>query len=116
MSKAQTVKVYAPVQGFTDADSRGFARIAGVEFRDGVAEVEASNGAALNYFRSAGYGIGEPAPPPPAAAEPADPRHVTHIHTGGRLRDAAVDPRPDDHRPPSNAGKANPHGPQVVAR
>ncbi len=34
---------------------------------------------------------------------------------GAKLRDAAVDPRPTDLLPPSNAGQANPHGPAVVA-
>jgi hypothetical protein len=31
------------------------------------------------------------------------------------IRDAAVDPRPEDFLPPTNAGQANPHGPEVVA-
>lgn len=34
---------------------------------------------------------------------------------GGELRDAAVDPRPEDYLAPINAGKADPHGPEVVA-
>jgi hypothetical protein len=34
---------------------------------------------------------------------------------GTRLRDAAVDPRPEDFLPPTNAGEADPHGPLVVA-
>lgn len=41
------------------------------------------------------------------------------IHSGTRLRDAAVDPRPEDYRPPTNAGEpgelGNPHGPHVIA-
>jgi hypothetical protein len=40
-------------------------------------------------------------------------------HAGPKLRDAAVDPRPGDFLPPSNAGvpgpEGNPHGPMVVA-
>ncbi len=34
---------------------------------------------------------------------------------GTPLRDAAVDPRPGDFLAPTNAGKADPHGPLVVA-
>lgn len=33
---------------------------------------------------------------------------------GSRIRDGAVDPRDDDYLGPSNAGKANPHGPEVI--
>lgn len=50
---------------------------------------------------------------------PIDPRTVTPTQVGTRLRDAAVDPRPGDFLPPSNAGEpgelGNPHGPTVVA-
>ena len=34
---------------------------------------------------------------------------------GSPLRDAAVDPKPWDFLPPTNAGEADPHGPLVVA-
>ncbi|MEV8177197.1 Ig-like domain-containing protein [Cellulosimicrobium funkei] len=48
-----------------------------------------------------------------------DPRDVTDVQIGTRLRDAAVDPRPDDFLPPTNAGEpgelGNPHGPTVVS-
>lgn len=48
-----------------------------------------------------------------------DPRTVTDEQIGTRLRDAAVDPRPTDFLPPTNAGVAgelgNPHGPTVVS-
>lgn len=40
---------------------------------------------------------------------------TTYTTTTGELRDAAVDPRPADHLPPTNAGKADPHGPEVVS-
>ncbi|MEK8108663.1 hypothetical protein NKG94_34515 [Micromonospora sp. M12] len=40
---------------------------------------------------------------------------MTEEALGTRLRDAAVDPREGDFLPPVNAGKANPHGPEVVA-
>jgi hypothetical protein len=45
-----------------------------------------------------------------------DPRDVDHRRSvGAPARDAAVDPRPGDFRPPVNAGEANPHGPEVYA-
>jgi hypothetical protein len=34
---------------------------------------------------------------------------------GTPLRDAAVDPKPEDFLPPTNAGQEDPHGPLVVA-
>ena len=37
------------------------------------------------------------------------------ILIGSPLRDAAVDPKPWDFLPPTNAGEADPHGPLVVA-
>lgn len=37
------------------------------------------------------------------------------IMVGSPLRDAAVDPKPWDFLPPTNAGEADPHGPLVVA-
>lgn len=41
------------------------------------------------------------------------------IQVGTPLRDAAVDPRPGDFLPPTNAGEpgpeGNPHGPSVVS-
>lgn len=54
----------------------------------------------------------------------ADPRHVGFLGSGIRrlgapLRDAAVDPRPDDFLVPTNAGRpgpvGNPHSTHVVA-
>jgi hypothetical protein len=51
-------------------------------------------------------------------AEPVDPRNLPNggvSVVGTPLRDAAVDPQPEDFLPPTNAGQANPHGPDVVA-
>ena len=49
----------------------------------------------------------------------ADPREVGEVFDGTTLRDAAVDPRPTDFLPPTNAGlegeAGNPHGPNVVS-
>lgn len=42
-----------------------------------------------------------------------------YIQLGTPLRDAAVDPRPEDFQAPTNAGRegqsGNPHGPTVVS-
>ncbi len=51
----------------------------------------------------------------PLNPEPPDPRFVeTTTHRGTPTRDGAVDPRAHDFMGPTNAGKANPHGPLVV--
>lgn len=44
-----------------------------------------------------------------------DSRDVSTVKVGTPLRDAAVDPRRGDYLPPTNAGKADPHGPLVVS-
>lgn len=109
------IKVYAPNGEYTtDKLGSGFAAIGGVEFKDGVGEVDEGNTAVLAYFRRKGYGIGKPARKPDQAESP-DPREVSNLRSGTPLRDAAVDPKPGDFLPPTNAGEANPHGPLVVA-
>lgn len=102
--------VYTPVPGWSGVS-------AGVVFEDGVGET--SDFAALAYFRQAGYGIDEE-PPRPERVDPPDPRELGNdgdgiVHVGSLLRDAAVDPKPDDFLAPTNAGEANPHGSDVVA-
>ncbi|MET8658156.1 hypothetical protein [Streptomyces griseus] len=83
-----------------------------IMFQDGVGESD--DPAVIAYCQGAGYGIdGEP--PKREVSEPPDPREVTTTVVGARVRDAAVDPRPEDFRPPVNAGEANPHGPEVYA-
>ena len=106
-----TVTVTSPVSGYT-------GHVINVEFVDGKATVDRSDIDALAYFRRHGYAlVGLVTADTP---EPPDPRKVgeggsgTEI-VGSRLRDAAVDPRPADFLPPTNAGEANPHGPLVVS-
>lgn len=82
-----------------------------LQFQDGVAESE--DPAIIAYCEGAGYGI-DGKPPKRETAVPPDPREVGEA-ASAPLRDAAVDPRPEDYRPPTNAGEANPHGPLVVA-
>jgi hypothetical protein len=88
----------------------------GIHFQDGVAETDSN--AVISYCQGAGYTVdGETMtdPPPAARVTPvADPRFVRDVGDTSPLRDAAVDPRPGDV-PPTNAGLANPHGPEVVA-
>jgi len=51
-----------------------------------------------------------------AMKKPIDARDAAEpIMVGSPLRDAAVDPKPWDFLPPTNAGEADPHGPLVVA-
>lgn len=105
-----TVKVYAPNRAFSGPS------VGGVVFADGVAEIDRKEDAgALAYFRRQGYGIGRRAAAEPEAPERVDAREATSVVVGTPLRDAAVDPKPEDFLPPINAGKADPHGPAVVA-
>lgn len=104
-------KITAPVAGFT-------GKVAGVSFSDGKGETDDDR--AIAYFRRKGYGIGNAKPTGgKQTIEPTDPRKVgdgTGVEVvGTRLRDAAVDPDPNDFLPPTNAGEANPHGPEVVS-
>lgn len=108
---AGSVTIHAPNPAFDGV-------VAGVAFAKGKATADRkADAAAIGYFRRRGYGIGAAAPKPEPEPEPA----VSAIEAaavesvGGRLRDAAVDPHPDDFLPPVNAGKADPHGPKVVA-
>jgi hypothetical protein len=105
-----STKVYAPNASFQGA-RHGVAFTQGVGTLDGDEKSEAAD-----WFRRRGYGIGKRAEV--EEPEPADPRKIARTgphRMGTPLRDAAVDPRPEDFLPPTNAGKANPHGPLVVA-
>lgn len=99
-------RITTPVPGYSGQGP------AGVMFQDGVGESD--DPAVIAYCRGAGYGIdGEP--PERETPEVPDPREVTTTVVGAPARDAAVDPRPGDFRPPVGAGEANPHGPEVYA-
>lgn len=92
-----------------------------IEFKDGVADFDGELPPGVRqYMAGAGYGFGSHnATAPEEVPAPPDPREVTHVQGGTPLRDAAVDPQPEDFLPPTNAGKegpeGNPHGPTVVA-
>lgn len=101
-------KITAPNRDFNGVS-------AGVVFENGVGETDDKN--ALAYFRRKGYGIGNRAPQLVGEAGPeiADPRKVAETRQGTPVRDAAVDPAEGDFLAPTNAGQANPHGPDVVS-
>ncbi|MFC8925228.1 hypothetical protein ACFT43_05010 [Streptomyces albidoflavus] len=99
--------LHSPVPGFTGDGP------AGLRFLNGKATTD--DPAVIAYARRRGYGVGSAAPHRPDPVEPVDPREVEVEQVGTALRDAAVDPHPDDRGAPSGAGKANPHGPDSVA-
>lgn len=102
-------KIETPVAGFT-GDGPG-----NLKFVDGVAETD--DPAVISYCQSAGYKVsGKTTKQPVDEQATVDSRdHSDEQVVGTRLRDAAVDPRPEDFLPPVNAGDEDPHGPLVVA-
>jgi len=110
---AKKTKITAPVEGFSGVG------VGGLVFTAGVAETD--NIAVIDYCRSAGYGVDDTKPTRSKKATepttpPVDARDAASTsQRGNQLRDAAVDPDPDDFMPPVNAGKADPHGPDVVS-
>jgi hypothetical protein len=88
-------------------------QIGDVVFKDGVAETD--NKAVLAYCRGAGYEVDGVTENPAALPHASGDSSRTHETLGTPLRDAAVDPKPGDFLAPVNAGKADPHGPEVVS-
>jgi hypothetical protein len=105
------MKIKSPAPHYTAKDAYGSLVL---EFKDGVAEVEDLPAGVRQYLQTAGYGI-DADPEAPEPVEPADPRDLSEDQVGTKLRDAAVDPQEGDFLAPTNAGKANPHGPEVVS-
>lgn len=99
-------KVHAPNRAYNGIS-------AGVRFTNGEADTEDPR--ALQYFRRAGYGVGEPPSRSVDAADAIYPQSTEPVTIGTPLRDAAVEPRDSDFLAPTNAGQADPHGPLVVA-
>lgn len=101
-------KIETPIPGYSGPGPGG------IHFVDGVAESD--DVAVIGYCQSAGYKVSGKVLNPRTETEVADPREVGDAEVlGTRLRDAAVDPEPEDFLAPVNAGKANPHGPEVVS-
>lgn len=104
------MRITSPAEGYT-----GFGP-AGIEFTNGVAEVDEVNDGTLAYFQANGYGIDGDEPTQPEPAPVVDSRDIApEVKVGTPLRDAAVDPQPGDFLSPVNAGQEDPHGPKVVA-
>lgn len=98
-------KIKAPSETFN-------GEVGGVQFVDGEAETD--NQAVLSYCRAAGYTVSGKTRALPKEPESPDPRNLPDPEAS-TLRDAAVDPEPEDFLAPTNAGEANPHGPDVVS-
>lgn len=111
------MKIHSPAEGYTGQDRYGETVL---DFQDGVADFDGDLPVGVRmYLEGRGYGLGsKKATEPEPAPEPADPRDLEDggiAIVGTRLRDAAVDPEPEDFLAPINAGEANPHGPKVVS-
>lgn len=115
------MKITSPIEGFTSTTYVGPLIL---DFKDGVAEVDEKTvpAGALGYLQQQGFTVDGKATKPaelvtPDAPQPTvvDSREVVEEQVGSKARDAAVDPKPEDFLPPVNAGKADPHGPKVVA-
>lgn len=108
------MKITSPIDGFTGTTYLGPLTL---EFQDGVAEADDLSDGARLYLTQNGYGLGskQPSPVEDASARPDSRDYDTPEQFGARLRDAAVDPQPGDFLAPTNAGTADPHGPDVVS-
>jgi len=111
--------IHSPQDDYTGDSTFGDGTV--LQFEDGKAEYDGElSDAVRGYLRGAGYGINSDPAEPEEDLDPPDPRDVGDGSiVGTPLRDAAVDPHPDDFLPPVNAGKdgpeGNPHGSNVVA-
>jgi hypothetical protein len=105
-------KVQSPIEGFTGDTVFGSTTL---KFKDGVADAKDAPEGVLAYLRGKGFTVDGKTVDQPEAPEPVDSRDITETQIGTKARDAAVDPQPEDFLPPVNAGKADPHGPKVVA-
>ncbi|TQJ60485.1 hypothetical protein FBY30_2753 [Arthrobacter sp. SLBN-83] len=106
------MKITSPDKTYTGTSVYGSTTLA---FKEGVAETDDLPAGVRLYLQGAGYGI-DGAATAPDVPEVLDPRDVSGTEQlGTALRDAAVDPQEGDFLAPTNAGKANPHGPEVIA-
>lgn len=110
---------------------RGYTgEIAGVSFEDGVpvkgskqpTNLDSFEQSLVGYMKRHGLGIEDDRLVVLDGTVPqsADPRDIGTKGdgiepVGTKLRDAAVDPRASDFLAPTNAGQANPHGPDVIS-
>ena len=112
-----TTKIKSPQAGYTGESTFGDGTT--LRFVDGTAEHDGDLPQSIHdYLRGAGFGINSDPADPAETPNPPDPRDVNQQIVGTALRDAAVDPQPEDFLAPINAGKegeeGNPHGANVV--
>lgn len=105
-------KVVSPIEGFTGQATFGSTVL---DFKDGTADAKDAPEGVVAYLRSNGFTVDGNTVDAPEPAKVIDSRDIVEEQVGSKARDAAVDPQPEDFLPPVNAGKADPHGPKVVA-
>lgn len=109
-------KIQSPIEGFTGKATFGSTVL---DFKDGTVDADDVPPGVLRYLRGAGFTVdgktADTAPANPDAPKPVDSRDIVDEQVGSKARDAAVEPKPEDFLAPVNAGKADPHGPKVVA-
>lgn len=105
-------KIKSPIEGYNGSSTFGSTTLV---FTDGEAEAKDIPDGVLAYLREKGFGVDGKTVDQPADPAVIDSREIVEEQVGSKARDAAVDPQPEDFLPPVNAGKADPHGPKVVA-
>ncbi len=105
-------KIKSPIEGYNGSSTFGSTTLV---FTDGEADAKDVPDGVLGYLRERGFGVDGKTVDQPADPAVIDSREVVEEQVGSKARDAAVDPKPEDFLPPVNAGKADPHGPKVVA-
>lgn len=105
-------KIKSPIEGYNGSSTFGSTTLV---FTDGEADAKDVPEGVLSYLREKGFGVDGKTVDQPDAPAPIDSREIVEEQVGSKARDAAVDPKPEDFLPPVNAGKADPHGPKVVA-
>ncbi len=112
--------ITSPAKGYTGRTSFGPLV---VDFEDGKATVDNLPDGIRDYLLGAGYKVGSKQGQAVitldgnlVGEQSVDARdYAVPQVVGTPLRDAAVDPEPEDFLPPVNAGEADPHGPEVVS-
>lgn len=105
-------KIGSPVEGYTGTETFGDTTLV---FEDGTADAKDVPEGVLAYLRGRGFTVDGKTVEQPAPPAPVDSRDIVEKQVGTKTRDAAVDPESEDFLAPVNAGKADPHGPEVVA-
>lgn len=104
-------KITAPAAGYNATSTYGNTTLL---FQDGVAITDNLPDGVRQYLLQNGYTVDGEQVEQPAPPEPIDSRTLTEVQVGSSLRDGAVDPQPGDFLGPVNAGKGDPHGPDLV--